>query len=87
MHKLLKTRLLDLQKKLRKERSELKSIFLSERSKADIMKRNKEQIIEEYQREKGMLKKYKMKDTIEMIDYIVELDFALRDLMFILKFK
>ena len=79
--------MLDLQKKLRKERSELKSIFLSERSKADIMKRNKEQIIEEYQREKGMLKKYKMKDTIEMIDYIVELDFALRDLMFILKFK
>lgn len=81
INNLLKNKLEKLQKELVDERKNLQAIFL--RHGDDILHRKKVDILSDYELEQSTLKKYK-KNSCEMIDYIVKLDFALRDLMFIL---
>lgn len=85
MNELLRKKLLNTQREIEKERNSLKSIFLAPRSSKEIRSRRADQILREWEEERTTMKKYRMKDSTEMISYIIELDFALRDLLSILR--
>lgn len=87
MNKLLEKKLIKLQTELKQERKEVRKVLMINRSGEEIAARKAPQILEECANERKMLRKYKMRSACELINYLVSLDFALRDLFLILREK
>lgn len=81
MNDLLKEKLTNLLSELQANHKEIVGTFLEYKGKKDA-----KGLLDDYKKEKIILEKYGC-NMVEIIDYSVKLNFAIRDLIFILKYK